>query len=167
MLLHGDELGRTQRGNNNAYCHDSELTWVDWEPDAEGKEMLDFARRALALRRDHPVLRREGFFTGESAGRGDAPDVTWLAPDGGELTAEDWADPSRHALAVRFVDVESDLLLLLSCGPHAVGFRLPAGPPPGEWVELLATAREHRDRAVGGHLRLPAFSLALLAWRPR
>ena len=94
MLGGGDELGRTQLGNNNAYCHDSPLSWTPWPGD---QDLLAFTRRALALRRAHPQLRRTVFFNGGTAGEAD---VTWLGPSGLELTDDDWQDAGARALGM-------------------------------------------------------------------
>jgi isoamylase len=94
MLAHGDELGRTQRGNNNAWCQDNELTWVDWEN--ADTTLLDFTRRVIQLRRAHPVFRRRRFLSGYGA----EPDAAWFNPDGTEMTDADWADESALAVAL-------------------------------------------------------------------
>jgi len=97
MLLGGDELGRTQHGNNNAWCQDNGLSWFDWE-DADG-ELLEFARRLIALRRKHPVFRRTDFLAGQEMGSG-LPDVWWFRPDGRKMTRRDWQDGADHRLGV-------------------------------------------------------------------
>ena len=96
MLNGGDELGRSQLGNNNAYCHDSLLTWTPWTPEADW-EFFDFASRAMALRAAQPGLRQTSFLKGRSA---DRPDVLWLRPEGGEMTTADWNDPDRRSLGM-------------------------------------------------------------------
>ncbi len=176
MLSHGDELGRSQLGNNNAYCHDNPLSWLDWEPDAAGRELLAFARRVFALRREHPILRRLGFFTGQPAPGSLAKDLSWLRPDGGEFNADDWRDPERRELGMLIsgdTHGETDalagtlhqdsLLLLLNAGAEDCYFRLPAMPQPGRFETLLTTA----DAALRpeGNVRVASRSLALLAFR--
>ena len=89
MLLGGDEIARTQRGNNNAWCQDNELSWYDWERGDVGERMLAFTRRLIAFRREHPVFRRRAFLTGEEHGSG-LPDVWWFRPDGHKMTNRDW-----------------------------------------------------------------------------
>jgi isoamylase len=98
MISHGDELGRTQLGNNNAWCQDNELSWIDWENADLG--LLDFTRRIIRFRRGHPVFRRKRFLSGVSGFSGDLPDIAWLNPDGTEMTAADWSDASALAFAV-------------------------------------------------------------------
>jgi glycogen operon protein len=175
MLSHGDELGRTQRGNNNAYCQDGPLTWIDWQPDAAGRELLDFARRVFALRREHPVLRRRSFFSGHPVATGQEKDLAWLRPEGGEFAAADWQDPERRALGMLIsgeahdeVDeagraVEGDaLLLLLNAGPDCY-FRLPPMREPGRFELLLST--DGAKLRPEGDVRLPSRSLALFVHR--
>ncbi|MFG2137845.1 glycogen debranching protein GlgX [Streptomyces sp. NPDC048650] len=102
MLSHGDELGRTQRGNNNAYCQDDDVSWVDWPAVAEGSEMLDFTRELIALRRDHPVFRRRRFFQGVTVrgSRDGLSDIAWFTPAGREMTDEDWEAGFAKSLTV-------------------------------------------------------------------
>jgi glycogen operon protein len=100
LISHGDELGRTQAGNNNAWSQDNELSWVDW--DNADLDLLAFTRRIAQFRHEHPVFRRRRFPTG-SAGAltsGELPDIAWIGPDGSELTEEDWADPAKPAFAM-------------------------------------------------------------------
>src|SRR4051794_29787473 len=99
MICHGDELGRTQRGNNNGYCQDNTLTWIDWaHVDAD---LLAFTRRLAELRREHPVFRRRRFFDGRPVRRGDRlPDIAWFAPGGREMTEDDWESGFGRSIAV-------------------------------------------------------------------
>jgi glycogen operon protein len=90
MLLGGDEMGRTQRGNNNAYCHDNELSWMDWDLSPEHVEDLQFTRTLVKAFHSSPVLRRRSFFTGRSMFEDGTKDLTWLRPDGEEMTDPDW-----------------------------------------------------------------------------
>ncbi|MFI1918398.1 glycogen debranching protein GlgX [Nocardia sp. NPDC020380] len=101
MLLHGDELGRTQRGNNNAYCQDSALSWMDWSQLRTHADLLEFTRRAVALRAAHPVFRRRRFFDGRPAPGQDHPlDIAWFTPDGAAMTDADWETGFGRSLAV-------------------------------------------------------------------
>ncbi len=91
MISHGDEIGRTQRGNNNVYCQDSEISWMDWSLCDKNADHLDFTRRVIKLRKRHPVFRRRRFFEGEPIRSGDqVRDIAWLTPTGSEMTSEDW-----------------------------------------------------------------------------
>src|SRR5437868_7442697 len=99
MLVAGDELGRTQQGNNNAYCHDSELSWIEWGLDAGGRELLEFTARLVDLRKKHAAFRRRGY----------SQDIRWLTPHGGEMTEADWKLPFARCLGALFS--EDGLLL--------------------------------------------------------
>src|SRR5258707_9598666 len=101
MISHGDELGRTQLGNNNVYCQDSQLSWIDWAQ--ADTDLIEFTRSVSALRTAHPVFRRRRFFSGKPVGRrgdGGMPDITWFAPDGTEMTEEDWDSGFAKSIAV-------------------------------------------------------------------
>lgn len=101
MISHGDELGRTQGGNNNGYCQDNEITWVDWEQ--ADADLLAFVRKVSALRADHPVFRRRRFFTGRPVrqrGSTGLPDISWFRPDGSEMTDDDWDSGFGKSVAV-------------------------------------------------------------------
>jgi glycogen operon protein len=100
MISHGDELGRTQHGNNNAYCQDNETSWVDWSLEGGARELLEFVRRLFAIRASNPVLHRRTFFHGGPIAPGGVKDLAWLRADGGEMTAADWGNPRLHALGM-------------------------------------------------------------------
>ncbi|WP_073384733.1 glycogen debranching protein GlgX [Jatrophihabitans endophyticus] len=150
MLCHGDELGRTQQGNNNGYCQDNELTWIDW--DAIDVDLLAFARRVSELRREHPLFRRRRFFDGRpTRRRGGVPDIGWFSPDGGEMTEEDWESgvgsigvflngngiAERDARGERLVD--DSFLLLFNNHWEPVEFTLPADEYGTAWQVVLDT----------------------------
>jgi glycogen operon protein len=135
MLSMGDEMGRTQRGNNNAYCQDNPLSWMDWSsPDVD---MLELARRALAIRREHASFRRREFFTGE-AGRDGLKDIAWYRPDGDEMTLADWERPDRAAIGLLLATGER-FLLLLNADDKAVDFVLPPRAYAASWEPALET----------------------------
>jgi isoamylase len=147
MLLAGDELGRTQQGNNNAYCQDNEISWVNWELDERAEGLVDFTRGLLALRSAHPVFRRRDFYQGQKLHGSDLKDIEWFTADGTEMTDAQWRAPIR-TLAV-FLNgqaipyrgprgqriTDDSFLLLLSGSPNPVVFRLP-GEPWGKEYEL-------------------------------
>ena len=185
MFSHGDEIGRTQKGNNNAYAQDNETSWVNWALDDERKALLDFARRVVAIRHANPVLRRRSFFRGRPLGAAGAKVLAWLRPDGREMTEADWRDGSRRVLGMlisgevadetddRGRPVKGDTMLLwLNGGFEAVGCALPAldaagtgaTASPGAWVTLLDTAAADHDapRPVEGDVTVQGFSLVLL-----
>ncbi|MEU6930435.1 glycogen debranching protein GlgX [Streptomyces sp. NPDC046374] len=162
MLVAGDEMGRTQGGNNNAYCQDNEIGWLDWSlPDDPGRaQLLALTRRLLDLRHRHPVLRRRAFFSGRRAADG-LRDLAWFTADGTEMTEADWYAPAATlALYLSGRDIpgrdargeqvtDDSFLAVLHAGHRPVEFRLP-GPPWAETYErIVDTAREDQSRAPG------------------
>src|SRR5690606_5065650 len=101
MMLGGDEFGRTQQGNNNAYCQDNEISWYDWEIDERQQALLDFTRRLIQLRKEHPALRRRKFFQGRPIHGSEIHDISWLRPDGTAMTDTEWEADWRRSIAVR------------------------------------------------------------------
>jgi len=180
MLVAGDEIGRTQRGNNNAYCQDSELSWVDWDLDEEGRALLEFVRRMVGIRRAHPVFRRHRFFRGRATHGAGLKDIVWLRPDGGEMTDDEWEHAFARSLGVyvggatleerdrrghRLVD--NNFLVLLSSHHETIPFTLPAPRPGTAWQVLVDTAYEQglaMDGRYPGTAQYPlqGRSLALL-----
>jgi isoamylase len=140
MLLAGDELGRTQSGNNNSYCQDNEISWVDWEVTPARTDLIEFAAALSALRKAHPVFRRRRFFSGQAGGSADGQrDIVWLSPSGAEMTGADWNNSFARSLAVcvngdaitepgprgeRITD--ADFVLLINANTDRVTFRVPA-----------------------------------------
>ncbi|WP_375423994.1 glycogen debranching protein GlgX [uncultured Friedmanniella sp.] len=160
MLAHGDELGRTQRGNNNVYAQDNELAWVDWDLDEDQQGLLRFTSAAIALRQAHPVLRRRRFFAGDAShgGQSELGDIVWLRPDGTEMDDSDWSTGYAQSLMV-FLNgdaiPESDdmgrritdehFLLMFNASGSDIDFRVPPAPFGDHWVLRLETA----DGTVG------------------
>jgi glycogen operon protein len=174
MLLGGDELGRTQHGNNNAYCQDNEISWVDWTSTAESREILEFTKEALRIFRDNPVLRHRSFFTGRPLEGEDVKDLTWLGQNGAEMDDDDWKDPSQHCLGMLIDGQATDeldergrltagdtLLLVLNGGEKACKFTLPEGKR-GSWDVLLRSVPADNGLHQRGSLAIPAHSLTLL-----
>ena len=177
MLCGGDEIGRTQHGNNNAYCQDNEISWLNWELDDEQVAFLELTRRLIAFRHAHPVLRRRTFFQGRHIRGAEVKDLAWLEPQGREMTDEMWHGPLVRCLGVRLsgaiheVDVrgrpitDDTLLILLNAHDQAVPFRIPADDhPDASWEIVLDTAAMDREgQAVrpGGTYDLKERSLAL------
>ncbi len=154
MLTAGDELGRTQKGNNNAYCQDNEISWLDWSSmTAEDRDFLEFVRAVSRLRREHPVFRRPRFFHGRQLGDGPLRDITWLSPRGGQLAAEDWGLSyarclgfhlggevgeyfSRHGTSLD----DDQFVVLMNAHYGAVPFRLPGEELGKRWRTLFDTS---------------------------
>jgi glycogen operon protein len=152
MLSGGDEIGRTQRGNNNAYCQDSELTWHEWALDDPQRALLAFTKRLLALRHAQPVLRRRAFFSGGYVRGSELKDIVWFNPQGAEMSGHDWSHPGSSALgmllggdAIPSLDrfgrhVSGDTLLVLVNGGLApLDFVLPAVEWGERWEVLVDT----------------------------
>jgi len=151
MIAHGDELGRTQGGNNNAYCQDSPVSWVDWDLDDGRRQLLDFVRKLVMLRGAHPSFQRRTFFQGHT-GAGRLKDATWLRPDATEMAASDWADPNVRTLGLLLsgeglrqsdevgeptLDDTFYLLLNADDAPHEIV--IPEGEEDAEWEVLVDT----------------------------
>ncbi len=154
MLTAGDEFGRTQQGNNNAYCQDNEISWVDWDGrNQEDLALAAFVATLLSIRRDHPVFRRARFLTGhEIDGRG-LKDVTWHTSDGREMEAADWYGPHAHCLGAELFaldrnDKEPDLFIMLMNGSGTeINFILPEPRLSQRWRVLFDTARQESRTA--------------------
>ncbi|WP_405881729.1 MULTISPECIES: glycogen debranching protein GlgX [unclassified Streptomyces] len=183
MLGHGDELGRSQGGNNNAYCQDNEVSWIDWELTDEQRELADFTRYVIGLRAAHPVLRRRRFFRGETAVHAGQPlpDLVWLLPDGREMADLDWQRSDAHCVGV-FLNgdaiaerdpqggpvVDDSFLLLLNSFWEPVGFRLPDIAYGERWTTLIDTAEpqgapDETEHKAGTERVVEARSLVLLS----
>jgi len=179
MILAGDEFGRTQKGNNNAYCQDNEISWVDWEGiDEDGRALTEFVRNLTTLRHRLPVLRRSRFLTGEYNEALDVTDARWLSPDGTDLTPEQWADPlmrcfglvidgRAQASGIRRPASDATLLLVLNAHHDVVNFTLPEVPEGERWTCLLDTNMPVRAElpqfSAGDDYQVTARSLLLFA----
>ncbi len=153
MLLGGDEIGRTQRGNNNAYAQDNDISWFDWRLTDADRQLLDFTRGLIAIFRQHPVLRRRRFFQGRRIRGSSVKDLTWYGPDGHEMSDEQWTEVGTHTIGLRLAGdaidergprgervVDDTLLMILYAADAAVSFRLPNGAGRG-WELMLDTRR--------------------------
>ena len=161
MIAHGDELGRTQGGNNNVYCQDNEISWVHWDLEEWQQELLDFTRTMIRLRRDHPVLRRRRFFSGEAGhgGESDLGEIEWLRPTGERMIEEDWTMWYARAMTV-FLNgdaiaepgprgeriVDDSFLVLINAAAEDIEFTIPSASMPSSWVVALDTAPCEADR---------------------
>jgi len=181
MLLGGDEFGRTQQGNNNAYCQDSEISWYDWELATANADLLEFTRALTRLRTEHPAFRRPKFFQGRPLHGERTKDIGWLTPEGQEMSPEDWSDGVAKSIgvylngdAIGAVDARGEpvtddtFLLLLNAAADPVDFTLPPAAWAGSWVMSLDTATgqcaEEEDRVwkAGEELVVEGRSLMLL-----
>ncbi|MCJ2541733.1 glycogen debranching protein GlgX [Thermostichus vulcanus] len=161
MLLAGDEMGRSQQGNNNAYCQDNEISWINWDLPDENSSLLDFTRQLIFFRRQHPVFRRRKWFQGRSI-RGVA-DITWFNPDGGEMTEEQWQVGFAKAIGI-FLNgegivtpgprgeriLDDSFLLLFNAHYEPLEFVLPIGLQDRQWVLVIDTCKA-RFVEVGSH----------------
>jgi isoamylase len=180
MLVAGDEMGRTQFGNNNAYCQDNEISWLDWNLNESRSELLDFTRFLIQFFHRHPVLRRRKFFQGRPVRGSEVEDITWFRPDGGEMSERDWHDPERRSIGVRLAGdaidetdergrrvTDDTLLLLLNAHHEPMTFVLPAHREEVRWQLTLDTRAPTGRRANsprvrgGGKYRLVPRSVAL------
>ena len=160
MICHGDEMGRTQAGNNNGYCQDNELTWMDWSN--VDVDLLAFTRQVAALRRDHPVFRRRRFFDGRPTRRGvHLPDISWFTPDGSEMTEEDWDSGFGRSIAVYLNGqgiagtdtrgervVDDSFLLCFSAHFEPIEFSLPAAEYGNSWEVVIDTMTPDPDGKI-------------------
>jgi len=180
MICGGDEIGRSQQGNNNAYCQDNELSWYDWKLDERKTALLDFACQLIAFRRQHPNLRRHKYFQGRPIRGGGVKDIIWVRADGGEMTDEEWGAGWHRALGLRLngdaFEIQNEqgqrvsddtLLLLLNAHHEPVQFTLPAFVPEAKWAVVCDTARpklEPEKEVVPGQepVTLEARSLVVL-----
>lgn len=174
MLCGGDEIRRTQRGNNNAYCQDNEISWYNWNLDEESREMLEFTRKVIRLRKEHPALHRTKFFQGRQIRGSEVRDIIWYRPDGGEMDDEDWASPNTRGMTIFLsgtgiddvdengIPVHDDnLLLMLNASARDADFFLPRFA--ADWELLIDTACPggSQDVHFGLRTKLKARSLKL------
>jgi isoamylase len=183
MLLAGDGIGHTQRGNNNAYCQDNEISWLDWSPEKVDHELLAFAQRAIAVRKDHPVFRRRNFFQGRQIRGAGVKDIAWLRPDGEEMTDEEWTNDFARCLGVSLSGRAADevdergqpihddnFLLLMNAHHEEIPFVVPEAPSGSGWFAILDTSCQTTRNpdayyAAASKYPLQARSLALLVER--
>ena len=164
MLLGGDEIGRTQRGNNNAYAQDNEVSWYDWQLEPRDRALLEFTRGLIRLFRMHPVLRRRRFFQGRQIRGSRVKDLTWYAPDGGEMTDAAWQAPGVKTLGVQFAGdaidergprgeqiLDDTLLVILNADDRPVAFTLPNHGTAKRWELVFDTVQVALDIGEGAH----------------
>jgi isoamylase len=183
MLYQGDAIGHTQRGNNNAYCQDNEVSWLNWDLKPEDHALHAFVQRMINLRKRHPVFRRRHFFQGRPIKGANVKDVLWLNPRGNEMSEEEWRDASVHCLGMflsgqgldeteergRTVSDEN-FLVLMNAHHEDAGFVLPSFGAGGRWAAWMDTSREGGLRSAdiydaGAAYPLQARSMVVLMER--
>jgi glycogen operon protein len=180
MVLGGDELGHTQLGNNNAYCQDNELSWIDWELDTDRQAFLEFTSRLIALRRRHPVFSRRRFLKGDTVAADGSREIIWLSPDGSEMTEAEWAVPFARCLGLYLAGAaierrdrrgrlvtDNNFILLCNAHHEPIPFQLPAALTEKVWWTVLDTAAAgalfaQQRLEAGTRYPLQGRSLALL-----
>ncbi|MFZ1096101.1 MAG: glycogen debranching protein GlgX [Xanthobacteraceae bacterium] len=186
MLLGGDEFGRTQQGNNNAYCQDNEISWVDWDHDERAQALTRFVRRLTALRSRYPILRQNRSLTGAWNEQLEIKDCTWLTPANEEMTSQHWADPAAKCLGllldgraqtsgIRRRGSEATLLLITNAHDDVVVFTLPSVPGGRDWLRFLDTNLPDQDEDLeealpfkfGHEYEVTGRSLLLFLLRPQ
>jgi isoamylase len=183
MMYAGDAIGHSQMGNNNAYCQDNQISWLNWNLQPDDRDLLAFVQRMITLRKRHPVFRRRRFFQGRPIKGATVKDVLWLNPSGTEMSEEEWREPSLHCLGMflsgQGLDEtderggklsDENFLVLLNSYHEDVGFTLPAFRPGARWTAWMDTSRESGLRAVdtydaGAAYPLQARSMVVLMER--
>ena len=175
MLAHGDEIGRTQRGNNNAYCQDNELTWIDWEH--VDHDLFEFTRRVIAFRREHPVFRQRSFFSGTPLHGNEVKDLAWFTPYGEEMTPAHWYEPRTRTIGFYLSGedirqpgphgeriVDDSFMVIYHTGLDPMTFRLPGWPWSTGYEIVLDSTTDRSGETVeaGADLKVPALSMTVL-----
>jgi isoamylase len=186
MLVAGDEMGRTQGGNNNAYCQDNTISWIDWELDTDDQDLLGFVQRLIRLRKEHPAFRRRHFFQGRRIMGAEVKDITWLTPEGREMSDEEWDHAHARCLGIFLAGAameeqdrrgrrltDDNLLLLLNAHEGEIPFAIPAYPLYARWSVLIDTSYHSGLRNDGRYFHsrerypLQGRSVALLVQQRR
>jgi glycogen operon protein len=150
MMLAGDEFCRTQKGNNNAYCQDDDISWVDWKLKDQHSELIKFVQKLTWMRHKYPILRRNRFLTGDYSEELDVKDLTWINASGSEMQADNWSDAGMRCFGmimdgraqptgVRQRGTEATMLLILNGHFDLVEFTLPTAPGGKVWTRLIDT----------------------------
>ncbi|HJS86184.1 MAG TPA: glycogen debranching protein GlgX [Acetobacteraceae bacterium] len=181
MLLAGDEFGRTQQGNNNAYCQDNEISWVNWEIDEYNRQLIDFVRKLIGVRNAFPILRRNRFLTGEYNADLDVRDVRWLTPAATDMGDEQWNDPNARcfgmlldgraqASGIKRPSMDATALLVLNAHHDVVRFRIPEVVGGSRWRRLIDTnvpeGQGRLEVRSGEEYEVTGRSVLLLALEP-
>jgi glycogen operon protein len=164
MMYAGDAIGHSQKGNNNAYCQDNEISWLSWDLRPEDRDLLTFVQRMISLRKRHPVFRRRRFFQGRPIKGAEVKDVLWLNSGGHEMGDEEWKNSAVHCLGMFLSGLgldeidergrkvsDTDFLVLLNSHYEDVGFTLPTFSPGSRWIAWMDTSREKGLRPADTH----------------
>ena len=176
MLLGGDELGRTQNGSNNAWCQDNEISWFDWEH--VDSDLVEFTKRLVRLRQEHPVFRRASFLTGREVRGSGLPDVWWFRPDGRRMTQKDWQRQDAHSLGV-FLNgqeipnrtpagkeiVDDSFLVLFNAYADPITFTLPTRRFGSRWRVEIATGPGAPEDTIAARAAVPVEGRSLILLR--
>ncbi len=180
MISAGDSIGHTQNGNNNAYCQDNEISWLNWDVQAQDHDLLAFVQRIIKFRKNHPAFRRRRFFQGRPIKGAEVKDILWLNPDGIEMSEDEWRDPSVHCVGMflsgqgldesdeRGRKVSDDnFLVLLNSFHEDEDFKLPPFSPGARWLAWMDTSRgaglrPADDYEAGSVYKLQARSMVVL-----
>jgi glycogen operon protein len=183
MMYAGDAIGHTQMGNNNAYCQDNPISWLNWDLQPQDRDLLAFVQRVISLRKRHPLFRRRRFFQGRPIKGANVKDVLWLNPGGNEISEEEWRNGSLHCLGMflsgQGLDEtdergrklsDENFLVLLNAYHEDVQFALPSFRPGTRWTAWMDTSREAGLRSVetydgGAPYPLQARSMVVLLER--
>ena len=174
MLVAGDEFGRTQGGNNNAYCQDDDISWLDWNIEAKGEGLHAFTRKLIALRHEYPVLRRARFLTGEMNEEAGVKDVSWIAPDGHEMGDDAWdgdakcvgmlIDGRAFKTGVHRRGEDASVLLVFNGGADGLRVTLPPAAEASGWTlfaDTNAPERENEALRVGDEIEVTGRSVLM------
>jgi glycogen operon protein len=177
MISHGDEFGRTQKGNNNAYCQDSELTWLNWDLSPFEKDLFAFVCKVFSISNSNPVFSRKRFFAEDPVSDKAQKDIVWIRPDGSEMEIEQWKDSENRVLGMLIHGDASDetdergrrvkgqtLLLFMNGSNRAKPCQLPDLKERGYWHEIVNTAQATHRVPKGTTLNVAPHSLALLCY---
>jgi glycogen operon protein len=176
MLSHGDEISRTQEGNNNAYCQDNEISWMNWDLSPSKEHLLEFTRKVFGIRERNPVLRRRSFFHGHPVGDTGHKDLSWYRPDGREMTDQDWHDGGGRVLGMLINGDASDetdergnpvkgdtLLILFNASEQGIEWTLPQIGGGPTWIALVDTNADGPASLASGPVKVAPYSLVLLS----
>jgi len=178
MILGGDEIGRTQSGNNNPYCQDNEISWCDWE--SADRELLEFTRNLIHYRREHPVFRRRRWFAGKTVRGSQRPDIGWFTPGGKEMKGKNWREGFAKSLAI-FLNgnaipsldqrgekiMDDSFYILFNAHYEPLSFTLPTADWGARWLKVFDTVTGHfangeESYSARSHINIGARSITLL-----